>query len=57
MLLMCSRYSITRNQDAILRLFAVNRDLTGNLPPMPCVFTHYSAPIVRQAGKPYGWED
>ncbi len=54
---MCSRYSITRNQDAILRLFAVNRDLTGNLPPMPCVFTHYSAPIVRQAGKPYGWED
>ncbi|WP_246725577.1 SOS response-associated peptidase family protein, partial [Beijerinckia sp. L45] len=29
-------------------LFAIDRDLTGNLPPMPGVFTDYPAPIVRR---------
>lgn len=47
---MCNLYSITKNQDAIRRLFSVTRDLTGNLPPMPGVFPDYPAPIVRQAG-------
>jgi hypothetical protein len=31
---MCNRYSITKNQDAIRRLFKVQRDSAGNLPPM-----------------------
>jgi len=29
---MCNLYSITKNQDAIRRLFKVARDTTGNLP-------------------------
>lgn len=44
---MCNLYSITRSQEAMRRLFAVARDLTGNLPPMPGVFPDYAAPIVR----------
>ena len=47
---MCNLYSITKNQDAIRRLFAVTRDLTGNLPPMPGIFPDYPAPIVRSVG-------
>ncbi len=46
---MCNLYSITRSQDAMRQLFAVARDLTGNLPPMPGVFPDYPAPIVRMA--------
>jgi hypothetical protein len=32
---MCNLYSITRNQEAIRRLFQVTRDLTDNLPALP----------------------
>jgi hypothetical protein len=32
---MCNLYSITKNQDAIRRLFRVTRDWFGNLAPMP----------------------
>jgi putative SOS response-associated peptidase YedK len=46
---MCNLYSITRSQEAMRRLFAVSRDLTGNLPPMPAVFPDGVAPIVRRA--------
>ena len=46
---MCNLYSITRNQDAIRRLFKVQRDSAGNLPPMPGVFPDYPAPVVRTA--------
>jgi putative SOS response-associated peptidase YedK len=46
---MCNLYSITRSQDAMRRLFAISRDLTGNLPPIPGVFADYLAPIVRMA--------
>ena len=35
---MCNLYSITKNQDAIRRLFDVTRDLTGNLPSLPGIF-------------------
>jgi len=45
---MCNLYSITTNQDAIRRIFAVLDDITGNLPPMPGVFPDQEAPIVRQ---------
>jgi putative SOS response-associated peptidase YedK len=44
---MCNLYSITKNQDAIRRLFTVDLDRTGNLPSMPGVFPDYEAPVVR----------
>ena len=44
---MCNLYSITKNQDAIRRLFDITRDLTGNLPPLPGIFPDYPAPVVR----------
>ncbi len=44
---MCNLYSITKNQDAIRRLFGVTRDSAGNLPSMPGVFPDYEAPVVR----------
>jgi len=43
----CATYSMTRNQEAIRRLFRVRRDLTGNLPPLPAIFPDMMAPIVR----------
>ena len=46
---MCNLYSITRGQEAMRRLFAAARDLTGNLPPLPDVFPDQLAPIVRVA--------
>lgn len=47
---MCNLYSITKNQDAIRRLFAVTRDRAGNLPPLPGIFPDYPAPVVRLIG-------
>ncbi|MGC2081830.1 MAG: SOS response-associated peptidase [Bradyrhizobium sp.] len=46
---MCNLYSMTKNVDAIRRLFGVEagRDHTGNLPSMPGIFPDYPAPIVR----------
>lgn len=41
---------MTTTQEAIRRLFAVDRDLTGNLPPLPGIFPDYPAPIVRNSG-------
>ena len=35
---MCNLYSLTTNQDAIRRQFRVERDLAGNLPPLPAIF-------------------
>jgi putative SOS response-associated peptidase YedK len=46
---MCNLYSITKNQDAIRRLFKVTRDNAGNLPQLPAVFPDNLAPIVRTA--------
>lgn len=46
---MCNLYSVTTNQEAIRRLFGVERDLVGNLPPLPGIFPDYPAPIVRRA--------
>ena len=40
---------MTRAQEAIRRLFALSRDLTGNLPPLPAIFPDTMAPIVRRA--------
>src|SRR4030081_2091916 len=47
---MCNLYSITTNQEAIIRLFKIMNRYVGNLPPMPGVFPDYPAPVVRNAG-------
>jgi putative SOS response-associated peptidase YedK len=46
---MCNLYSMTKNVDAIRRLFKVDsaHDRTGNLPPLPGIYPDYPAPIVR----------
>ena len=44
---MCNLYSATTNQEAMRALFRFDRDLTGNLPPLPGIYPDYSAPIVR----------
>ena len=44
---MCSLYSITTNQAAIIALFRVINRYVGNLQPMPGVFPDYPAPVVR----------
>jgi hypothetical protein len=44
---MCSLYSITTNQAAIIALFRVVNRYVGNLAPMPGVFPDYPAPVVR----------
>jgi putative SOS response-associated peptidase YedK len=46
---MCNLYSVTTNQEAIRRLFAVAHDATGNLPALPAIFPDQAAPVVRQA--------
>jgi putative SOS response-associated peptidase YedK len=51
---MCNLYSLTKNQDAIRRLFGVAKDSAGNLPPLPGIFPNYLAPVVR--GSPDGRE-
>jgi putative SOS response-associated peptidase YedK len=38
---------MTTNQEAIRRLFRIDVDTAGNLPPMPGVYPDYAAPIVR----------
>jgi putative SOS response-associated peptidase YedK len=43
---MCNLYSVTTSQEAIRRLFRIDRDLTGNLPWLPGVFPDYSAPVI-----------
>ncbi len=44
---MCNLYSITRSQEAMRRLFAIERDLAGNVAALPAVFPDGVAPIVR----------
>jgi hypothetical protein len=46
---MCNLYSMTKNADAIRRLFAALNSRVGNLPSMPGIFPDYPAPIVRNA--------
>lgn len=40
---------MTKNQDAIRRLFKVDHDRTGNMPPLPGIFPDYLAPVVRNS--------
>lgn len=46
---MCNLYSMTKNVDAIRRLFGALNSRVGNLPSMPGIFPDYPAPIVRNA--------
>src|SRR5271163_2983188 len=46
---MCNLYSMTTNQEAIRNLFKVAVDNTGNLSPLPGVYSDYAAPIVRNS--------
>jgi DNA polymerase-4 len=48
---MCTLYSITTNQAAIIALFRVVNRYVGNLAPMPGVFPDYKAPIVRNGAE------
>jgi putative SOS response-associated peptidase YedK len=43
----CNLYSMTKNVDAIRRLFGALNSHVGNLPSMPGIFPDYLAPIVR----------
>ncbi|WHQ68614.1 SOS response-associated peptidase [Methylorubrum extorquens] len=46
---MCNLYALTKSQDEIRRLFAVETDQAGNLPPLPGIFPNTAAPIVHVA--------
>ena len=46
---MCNLYSMTKNVDAIRRLFGALNSRVGNLPSMPGIYPDYPAPIVRNA--------
>jgi len=51
---MCNLYSMTKNVDALRRLFGVDvtRDRTGNLPSLPGIFPDY--PAQRRQGRSCG---
>ena len=54
---MCNLYSMTKNVDAIRRLFKVDpaNDRTGNMPPLPGIYPDYPAPIVRNGSGGPRW--
>jgi putative SOS response-associated peptidase YedK len=43
----CNLYSITTNQEAIIRLFRVLNNYIGNMPTFPAIFPDWEAPVVR----------
>jgi putative SOS response-associated peptidase YedK len=47
---MCSLYRLDKGQDARRRFFKVDRDDSGNQPPLPGIYPDNSAPIIRQEG-------
>jgi putative SOS response-associated peptidase YedK len=46
---MCNLYSQTKSQEAIRQLFQVERDCTGNQPPLPGIYPDQLAPVIRTA--------
>jgi putative SOS response-associated peptidase YedK len=46
---MCNLYSMTRNREAVLRLFRVSDNRAPALPLLPAIFPGHMAPVVRQA--------
>jgi putative SOS response-associated peptidase YedK len=47
---MCDLYCLNKGQDHLRRFFKVDRDETGNMPPLPGIFPDTMAPVVRQDG-------
>jgi putative SOS response-associated peptidase YedK len=48
---MCTRYSLTKGQAAILALIKAMKDNAGNVPPMPAIYPDGVAPVVRSTNK------
>jgi putative SOS response-associated peptidase YedK len=46
---MCNLYSMTRNREAILRLFRVSHNRAAAYEPQSAIFPGYQAPVVRKA--------
>ena len=46
---MCNLYSMTRNREAILRLFRVSHNRATMFEPQSAIFPGYQAPVVRKA--------
>ena len=46
---MCNLYSMTRNREAILRLFRVSHNRAAAYEPRDAIFPGYQAPVVRRA--------
>lgn len=46
---MCNLYSMTRNREAIIRLFRISHNRAGNFEPKPAIFPGGVAPIIRTA--------
>lgn len=44
---MCNLYSMTTNQQAIIRMFRVARNFIGNMPAYPAIFPDGEAPVIR----------
>ena len=47
---MCNLYSLTRNADAIRRLFRVPHNRSVDFKPLPAIFPGHAAPVIRPAG-------
>lgn len=47
---MCNLYSMTRNRDAILRLFRISPNRAAAFAPLNAIFPGHLAPVIRQAG-------
>jgi putative SOS response-associated peptidase YedK len=46
---MCNLYSMTRNREAILRLFRISDNRAAGFVPQDAIFPGYQAPVLRQA--------
>jgi len=46
---MCNLYSLTRNREAIIRLFKVSHNRAAAFEPSPAIFPGHNTPIVRRA--------
>lgn len=46
---MCNLYSYTKPQDVARKFARVERDISGNIPPLPGIFPNMKAPVIRTA--------
>jgi putative SOS response-associated peptidase YedK len=46
---MCNLYSMTRNGEAILRLFRISDNRAPAIDPQPAIFPAYNARVIRKA--------